>query len=174
MGKTVSSAVIIYLVLFMFGLPLIVTDGFFNITETKSVYFYIISTAIVVAAAFFVKKKEEITTPPGTPLLERMELSLTDKALIVFCVFVFLSALFSKNNDVWLGVASRYQGFLTILLYVTVYFIVSRNFTAAQSFLLFSVLAFAIVCIFGVLNCFDIDPLGVYDGINKSYKGVKE
>lgn len=166
----IQSAVIIYLVALMFGLPLIITDGYFNITETKSVYFYIISMAIVVAAAFFAKKKEESAFPENTPLIERMELSLTDKALIVFCLTVFLSALLSKNNDVWLGAASRYQGFLTVLLYVTVYFVVSRNFTAAQSFLLFSVLAFSIVSIIGVLNCFDIDPFGVYDGINKSYK----
>ncbi len=170
---SVQSAVIIYLVLIMFGLPLIVTDGYFNITETKSVYFYIVSTALIVASAFFSSKKAEsqkVKNQPEAPLLDRMELSLTDKAMIVFCAFVFLAALFSKNPDVWLGVASRYQGFLTILVYVTVYFIVSRNFTAAQSFLLFSVFAFSLVSIIGVLNCFDLDILGIYDGINKNYK----
>lgn len=168
----VQSSVIIYLVLLMFGLPLIVTNGYFNITETKSVYFYIISSALIVSAAFFSSKKDNIKkkNQPETPLLERMDLSLTDKAMLIFCAFVFVSAVFSKHPDVWLGVASRYQGFLTVLVYVAVYFIISRNFTAAQSFLLFSVLAFSIVSIFGVLNCFDIDIFGLYDGINPNYK----
>lgn len=168
-----QSAVIIYLVLLMFGLPLIVTDGYFNITETKSVYFYIISIALIIASAFFSSKqaeKKKVKNQPETPLFERMELSLTDKAMVVFGIFVFLAALFSSNADVWLGVASRYQGFLTILVYVIVYFIVSRNFTAAQSFLLFSILAFSIVSIVGVLNCFDVDILGIYSGINENYK----
>lgn len=167
----IQSAVIIYLVLLMFGLPLIVTDGYFNITETKSVYFYIISSALIIVAAYF-SSREAVSkkNAPEISLLEKWELSVTDKAMIIFCVFVFLSALFSKYDDVWLGVASRYQGFLTVLVYVAVYFIVSRNFTAAQSFLLFSVLAFSIVSILGVLNCFGIDILGFYEIIRSDYK----
>ncbi len=162
-----QSCVIIYLVFMMFGLPLIVTDGYFNITETKSVYFYILSIALVASAGFFAKKNE---AAEGKSLLERAELSCTDWAMTAFCGFVFLSAVFSSYNDVWIGVSSRYQGFITILLYVAVYFIVSRNFTAAQSFLLFSVLAFSAVSIIGVLNCFDVDVFGFYDGINENYK----
>ena len=168
-----QSAVIVYLVLMMFGLPLIVTDGYFNITETKSVYFYIVSIALIVATAFFSSKKAEAQKTknlPETPLFERMELSLIDKAMVLFGAFVFLAALFSSNADVWLGVASRYQGFLTILVYIIVYFIVSRNFTAAQSFLLFSILAFSAVSIIGVLNCFDVDILDIYSGMHSKYK----
>ncbi|MBE6774400.1 MAG: hypothetical protein E7544_09305 [Ruminococcaceae bacterium] len=167
---SLQSSVIIYTVFLMFGLPLIVTDKYFNITETKSVYFYILSIALVVAAGFFASNNKNSGQPTGGSLLKKAELSHMDKAMIVFCLFVFLSAVFSSHSDVWVGVSSRYQGFITILLYVAVYFIVSRNFTAAQSFLLFSVLAFSIVCILGVLNCFDIDIFGFYDGINSNYK----
>lgn len=166
----VQSAVIVYLVFLMFGLPLVVTDKYFNITETKSVYFYILSIALVAATGFFDSKSRELSKPTEESFLKRVALSPMDTAMIVFCGFVFLSAIFSGRPDVWIGVSSRYQGFITILLYVAVYFIVSRNFTAAQSFLLFSVLSFSIVCILGVLNCFDIDIFGFYDGINKNYK----
>lgn len=173
-GKTpVQSAVGIFLVLLMFGLPLVVTDGYFNITETKSVYFYIISIALIIAAAFFSSKKQIEEAEKGqveASLLKKAELSLTDKALISFCLFVFISALFSGYADVWLGVASRYQGFFTILLYVIIYFIVSRSFASVESFLFFSVLAFSIVSLVGVFNCFDFDVLGFYDTISKDYK----
>lgn len=165
-----QSSVIIYLVFVMFGLPLIVTDRYFNITETKSVYFYVWSVALVIAAGFFSSNKKADATVKDKSLLEMAALSCTDKAMIVFCLSVFLAALFSSYSDVWLGVSSRYQGFITVLLYVAVYFIISRNFTAAQSFLLFSVLAFSVVSILGVLNCFDIDPFGFYEGINQNYK----
>lgn len=165
-----QSSVIIYLVLLMFGLPLIVTDGYFNITETKSVYFYVLSIFLIVAAGFFASKNKEGTQTGESSLIRRAQLSHMDKAMLVFCFFVFLSALFSSHPDVWLGVSSRYQGFITVLIYVVVYFIISRNFTSAQSFLLFSVLAFSVVSVIGVLNCFDIDVFGLYDGINANYK----
>lgn len=170
---SVQSSVIVYLVMIMFGLPLIVTNGYFNITETKSVYFYIMSLALIIATAFFSSKKEESkkkTAEACGSLLEKADLSEMDKAMVIFCAFVFLSALFSSHSDVWIGVASRYQGFITILIYVTVYFIVSRNYTAAQSFLLFSVFAFSIVSIIGLLNCFDVDVFGFYERINPNYK----
>ncbi len=167
---SLQSSVIIYLVFLMFGLPLIVTDGYFNITETKSVYFYVLSLSLIIAAGFFASKKKDGAPVQEGSLIKRAQLSCMDNAMVVFCLFVFLAALFSSYSDVWLGVSSRYQGFITVLIYVVVYFIVSRNFTAAQSFLLFSVLAFSAVSIIGVLNCFDIDLFGFYDGINANYK----
>ncbi len=165
----IQSSVIIYLVLLMFGLPLIITNKYFNITETKSVYFYIISIALIVATAFFSSKNKDEGEAVGS-LISRAELSATDIAMLIFCFAVFISAVFSDYQDVWLGVASRYQGFLTVLVYVAVYFIISRNFTVAQSFLLFSVFSFSIVSILGVLNCFDVDIFGFYNGISENYK----
>lgn len=166
-----QSSVIIYLVLLMFGLPLIVTDGYFNITETKSVYFHIISAALICCTAVFTLKAQKgKRSPDGVSLLSRAEFSVSDRAMLIFCGAVFVSALISPYPQAWTGVTSRYQGFLTVLVYVAVYFIISRNFTAAQSFLLFAMLAFSFVSITGVLHCFDIDILGFYDGINDNYK----
>lgn len=166
-----QSSVIVYLVLLMFGLPLIVTDGYFNITETKSVYFHIISIALICCAVVFTaKSRKKKKNQDGVSLLERAELCPSDTAMLVFCGAVFISAVLSPYPQAWTGITSRYQGFFTLLVYVAVYFIISRNFTAAQSFLLFSMLSFSLVCLTGVFNCFDIDVLGIYGEIAPKYK----
>lgn len=163
-----ESSVIVYLVFLMFGLPLIVTDGYFNITETKSVYFYIVSAALFCATAFFSEKKKK--SQANSLSILKSELSVTDKAMICFIVVMLVSTLISKYPQAWIGVNSRYQGFLTLLVYAAVYFIISRNFTAAQSFLFFSMLSFSLVSLIGVMHCFDVDILGLYDGIRSDYK----
>lgn len=168
----VQSSVIYYLIGIMFGLPLIFTDGYFNITETKSIYFHIISIALI---AFVVsgagrKKGSAVEAPSHNILAEKAALSPSDKAMALFCGIMLISCIFSKHSDCWLGLSSRYQGFYTIAVYTAVYFIVSRNFTSAQRFLFSSVLAFSVVCILGVLHCYGFDPLGLYDGIGDSYK----
>lgn len=166
-----KSSVIVYLVLLMFGLPLIVTDGYYNITETKTVYFYIISLAFIGSVAFFAfKGRKNRKQTDGLSPLARAELSLSDKAMLIFGGAMLFSTVISPYPQAWTGVTSRYQGFITLLIYIAVYFIISRNFTAAQSFLLFSMLAFSFVCLTGVLNCFDIDILGFYGEIAQKYK----
>mgnify|MGYP003290623310 CR=1 FL=1 len=166
-----QSSVIYYLIGVMFGLPLIFTDGYFNITETKSIYFHIISIALI---AFVVsgggkKKASDGEAPSREGLNKKAELSATDIAMAAFCGVMLISCIFAKYSDCWLGLSSRYQGFYTIVIYTVVYFIVSRNFTSAQRFLLSSVLAFSIVCILGVLHCYGIDILGLYNGIGEGY-----
>lgn len=165
----IQSSVILYLIGVMFGLPLIFTDGYFNITETKSIYFHIISIAFV-AYALSGGSKRKGEAGSRESLLKDKSLSVTDRAMAVFCAAMLVSCIFSKYNECWLGNTSRYQGFYTILVYVAVYFIISRNFTSAQGFLFFAVFAFSVVCILGVLHCYEIDILGLYDGIGENYK----
>ena len=163
-----QSAVIFYLIGVMFGLPLIFTDGYFNITETKSIFFHIISIALIAYTISGTPSKQK-NTPDGS-LTKSLQLSPSDKAMAAFCGVMFVSCIFAKYNDCWIGLSSRYQGFYTILIYTVIYFIVSRNFTSAQGFLFFAVFAFSIVSILGVLHCYGIDILGLYNGIGENYK----
>ncbi len=167
-----QSSVILYLVGVMFGLPLVFTDGYFNITETKSIYFHIISIALIaytISGTSSKQKKHTEVSPSGT-LSKNSQLSASDKAMAAFCGVMLVSCIFSKYSDCWIGLSSRYQGFYTILIYTVIYFIVSRNFTSAQGFLFFAVFAFSIVSVLGVLHCYGIDILGLYDGIGENYK----
>lgn len=171
-GRTpVQSAVKYYLAAVMFGLPIIISDAYFNITETKSVYFYIVSTIFIVFSLFKYQSKYTDEQRSALSLRQRLELITLDDAMLIFLFSVFLSSVLSSyQQDVWLGISARYQGFFTILVYVAVYFIVSRNYTSSESFVHFAILGFTVVCVLGVLNCYSIDPLGVYSGINPNYK----
>lgn len=167
-----QNAVIYYLIGIMFGLPLIFTDKYFNITETKSIFFHIISIALI---AFVVcggskAKNPEATRPPVGSVLKLNDLSVSDKAMAVFCGVMLISCILSQYSECWIGLSSRYQGFYTIFIYTVIYFIISRNFTSAQGFLFFAVFAFSIVSVLGVLHCYGIDPLSLYEGIAEKYK----
>lgn len=154
--------------LLLFGLPLIVTNGFYNITQTKSVFFYAVSLLCVFVfslRAVFLAEKEE-----KTPLKASLKtLQPTDAAFAVFLGFILLSSLLSEySGDVWYGGNARYQGAFTYLLYFLFYIIVSRNLKGVRLFLYAGAAAFCIVCTLGVLNCFDIDFFGFYSRLSKA------
>lgn len=157
-----QKSVICYLSAIMFGLPLIVTDGFYNITETKSVYFYV-CTIIFLGAVFLFYKPEKASTGKLLDKAEKRPLTTLDITVAVWGCINLLSCLLSEYQaDVWLGGRARYQGFMTMLLYILMYYVVTRHFAHPQIFLLASVSAFAVVGVLGILNCFDIDILGFY------------
>lgn len=155
----------IYLGLVMIGLPLIVTKGFTNITETKSVYFLALSLLLIVPMGIYFIS--QVLKNKGL----KADFSLVDYATGIFGIICLLSAVLSEyQSDVWIGQKSRYQGALVILIYIIVYFTVSRHYLPSQSFLLCSLVAFSLVSFFGVLNCFDIDLLGFYGELPMKYK----
>ncbi len=157
----------LFLNLIMLGLPLIVTDGYYNITETKSVYFYVLATVTVLAVSvyrFFSTERKKAFKP---------KLNVTDIAVLIFGAVYFLSAVISEyQTDVWTGGNSRYQGAVTVLLYVAVYFTVSRSYRSSAGFLLCSLATFFAVSVVGVLNCYDIDIFGFYGSILPKYKSA--
>lgn len=156
-----------YMSLTVLGLALIVTDGYYNITETKSIWFLSLSLMLTAAAIFSAVKSLKSKTLPDF----RHSLSFTDYAILAFAGFNLLSALMSDyQSDVWFGSASRYQGAAVLLIYAAVYFIVSRNYSLTRGFFGCCVFAFCAVCVLGVLNCFNIDPLGFYEIIGNDYK----
>lgn len=155
----------LYLNLISFGLPLIVNNGYYNITETKSVYFLSLSLFLILTTTmnFFIKirKKKGLN----------LNFISLDIPVLLFSLINFLSAMFSEyQSDVWFGENSRYQGAAMILLYVLVYFVVSRNYSSSQSFLLCLLFSFSIVSLLGVLNCFNVDTFCFYSSLSQGYK----
>lgn len=160
-----------YICVVMLGLPLIVTDGYYNITQTKINCFYLLSISFIciyLIQKFFIllKRKTLLRISFRTVLF-------TDIAFLIFVGFTVLSAIISVyQEDVWYGEKSRYQGAVTVILYALVYFVISRNFRKTQSVLFSGILAFSVVAVLGVLNCFEVDVLGFYDSLADKYKGA--
>lgn len=164
----VTSYVRYFLTATMLGLPLIVTNGFFNITETKYIYFLVCAVGLIIS--FLLKHKQDIK-PQISGEIKNGDFSILDYTITAFGAFILVSTVLSRYPaDAWLGLYARYQGALTVIIYILIYFIVSRFYSSRQNFLLFAVIAFCIVSILGVLNCFDIDFIGFYHKLAPNYK----
>ncbi len=165
LGQSLTS---IYISLIMFGLPLVVTRGYNNITETKSAFFIILTILFLIVIFIWqglelIKKKNSI----------KFECSVLDLSTIVFAMAIFVSSVLSVYQDnVWFGQNSRFQGAIVVFLYVLLYFVISRNYPNRQTFLNYSIIAFSLVCIFGVLNCFGIDLFGFHSNIPDDFKKI--
>lgn len=165
-----SSFTTVYVSLIMFGLPVVLNNSYFNITETKSAYFYIvsliyISVSAITAFVMFLNEKKKQKTAIAKPVL-----SCTDVAMAVFIAVLFVSSIASSYSEAWTGKGARYQGFITMLVYVLVYVVASRFFRQSQSFLLSSVAALGIVSVLGVLHCYGIDPFYIQQNVADNFK----
>lgn len=162
--QSVSQSVTrIFISLFLFVLPLVITNAYYNITETKLVAFYLLSAAYI-SIQLFVFLIYMLTK--GKDFLKSIsfKLNFLDIAFIIFGFSYIISAIISKYSytDVFLGVGSRYQGAATIILYVLLYFVISRTFSFSPKCLIWAGISFSVVSIIALLNGVSIDPLGFY------------
>ncbi len=170
-GSYLQCGVRYFLTAVMFGLPLIMTNGFFNITETKYVFYILAAIFFIIPSFSHIIKNFSSAKEEGAFPLSSSDMTTMDWCVSAFGICFVLSALFSSYPaDAWLGASARYQGALTVLAYLVVYFLVSRNYHLTQHFLFFAVIAFCIVSLLGVLNCFNIDLFGFYHRLSSNYK----
>ncbi len=91
---------------------------------------------------------------------------------ILFLISVGLATIFSIDNLVSLyGSASRHQGFLAYLTYGGILFFASQINWSSQRLKMFSIVAGSTVLILGIhgiLQYFDLDPLGLQSAITDS------
>jgi len=101
-------------------------------------------------------------------LLPRDKLSYFDWAVLVFAAVTILSALLSPyrhTTSVWIGIqerpaevlSGRYDGAITQLLYVAVYFIVSRWYKPNEKDFAFAAGAASLVALIGILQFYGMD-----------------
>ncbi len=169
-AKSVTHA---FISLFLFVLPLVITNGYYNITETKLVTFYILSGVYIIIQIFvfllFVATK-------GRDLLKSLSLKLNflDIAFIIFAFSYIVSGVLSEYGakDVWFGIGSRYQGALTIIMYVLLYFVLTRTFYFSPKCLIWAGAGFSIVSLIALLNGVSFDPLGFYSELSSENQGL--
>ena len=151
--------------MFLFGitfiLPLVIHNGYYDITETKAYCFG--SLAAIYILALTVVSAIKAIKAKSIHNIRHIKPDYTEIAIAVFAVVYLVSALLSdRSATVWFGVGARYQGVVAILLYTAVMFAVSHNYGYSQRVLIGTVAAFEIVCIIALLNCYNTDVLGFY------------
>ena len=136
------------------------TDRYIRLTGHKF-WFFFTCMCVVLFGVLVVWAARLLLSEPR--LLPRDKLFIIDWAVLGFAVVTLLSALMSPFKDevnVWLGIqepGGRYDGAITQLLYVAVYFIVSRWYKPRErDFTWFGVSA-VLIALIGIFQFYGMD-----------------
>ncbi len=157
-----------YLCAMFLGHPLIFSSFYFNITETKQVYFLIASGIYLLLLLF-----ARIALPPDCGVT-RIHAFPHPTALLLYAFFVvsLVGSLISRYpGEAFFGENNRYQGLLTLFCYACLVFALSRR----EADLRWPERAFIVgacaVSLLGVLNHFALDPFGFYENLRTADRG---
>lgn len=138
--------------------PLIMHNGYFDITEAKAAFYtgitaiYILSLVMLAVCG------------------ERVSFSKPGKA--VTCLWIYLavytvsSLAFGNGREVFIAADNRYQGIGMTLLYAFSVYLISKSYIwkdTRSEFVFYSAAAALLINgIFGIMNYHGIDPFGLY------------
>lgn len=159
-----QTAIMVYLVLILLILPLYIKDGYVMIGDVKyrffhniTIFFMIVLTVLFIM--FIVAKKEENKN--------KFSFSETDAATVCFLVSTVVSYLVSSDKyTAWNGFSGWHMGLLTQLMFVWIYFAVSRLYSYSSGVLWAFWAGAVVVMVLGVLNCYHFDPLAMFQGLD--------
>lgn len=157
----------IYLFLMLGIFPLYYQNKYFNMGDAKYEFFKYVTVGMLILLALFclletmisVFKKEKIK-------LHKPNLSAQDIAVLSYTMLALLSWFISPfRESTWIGSPEWYMGLLSQLLFVGIYFAVSRFSPDNLHCLWFLGTGAAIAFLVAYLHRFKIDPLGFYEGV---------
>jgi len=132
-------------------------------------FFFAICTGIVMLAVFLIWIGRMTNDPPLWP---KDRLYLADWAILGFAAVTLLSAILSPYRgvtDVWGGYFERHDGAITQLLYVVVFFVVSRWYKPRErDFSLFAISAI-LVALIGIFQFYGMDFFKLWPNDNPDY-----
>lgn len=142
-------------------LPLIVTDYYFNILETKYLtYCSLAIGAIVLMMVYGLYTGKLIDALKKFKIRQAIKkLNLTDWSIIVFWFCNVLSWVFcfDWHHEAFWGTSGRYNGVFLITIYLVLYFLVTRFFHFHQWYLDVFLTIGILVSAFGITDYFQMD-----------------
>ncbi|HWP21534.1 MAG TPA: O-antigen ligase family protein [Candidatus Cryosericum sp.] len=159
----------VYLSLVCFGLPLVFTRFFFNITETKHVFFIVCSLvyalaliliAILLPKGYGVAKAEQAPVAPALWFLAAF-----------FICLVLGGLLGGHPEDAFFGQNNRYQGILSVFTYCLVALALSRQTLGLRLAEAAVAAGAALVGALGLINHYGLDPFGFMTNLTAFDKG---
>lgn len=159
----------VYLALVCFGMPLVFTRFYFNITETKHIFFltssFTYALALVLTAIIF-PRGYGVIKPKPSPVAPAIWL------LAAFFGCLVLGGLLGANpEDAFFGQNNRYQGILTTFTYCTVVFALSRQTLSLRFAEAATAAGAALAGALGLLNHYGIDPFGFMTKLTEFDRG---
>lgn len=153
----------------MAALSLYTGEGYWNLGDTKyflfrNITFLCLGCWLVLGMPERVCAAVKKMRMPGKERRKALAQSFSgmDCAVAAYGVCVVLSALCSSYEQLaWIGYEGWYMGAVSQLLFVGIYFFVSRQYNGAAWSLYLGEFAFFLVTLFGLLHRLGIDPLGL-------------
>lgn len=156
----------LYLVALLVALPLYTGEGYWSLGNTKYALFRNVSLlclGIWLAAGLSIRiwaAAKRVGRRAGKKGSGRLKLGMVDWAVAAYGICVLLSALCSDYVSLaWTGYEGWYMGAVSQLLFVGIYFFVSRRYDGARWPLYLGEAALFLVTLFGLLHRLGIDPL---------------
>ena len=164
----------LYLVALAAVLPLYTDGSYWMIGDTKYLFFRnvtLICLGIWVAVMLIAGVGERLSGFQRDAVAERRlrgkRWSMLDAAVLLYGAVVCLSALLSHYPETaWFGYREWYMGAVSQLLFVGIYFFISRSYDGSRYPLRLWSVAFFAVVILGLCNRFGADPIGLLAGFN--------
>ena len=164
--KCLSNWIIqIYLFLMLGVFPLYYQDGYYNMGDAKYEFFKY-ATIVMLGVFAVVQLVEKIAKRESW----KIRLSIQDITVLLYTATAILSFMMSPyRENTWIGSHEWYMGLVSQLLFISVYFAVSRK--NENNFWNLGILSIsgAFVFLISYLHRFRIDPLGLYEGIAEGY-----
>lgn len=152
-----------YMIAVLCVFPLFVTDAYFNILESKYLFFAGASIAMIVLMAICGLVNGSIIKYLKTFKLNEIikGLTIVDWMIMLFWLANVISWIFCKWPwEAFWGTSGRYNGVFLMTIYMLVYFLVTRFVTLKRWHLDAFLVASMLVCLFGITDFFKMDLLG--------------
>ena len=158
-GADLFSAAAILYVSVVFALhPLIMHNGYFDITEAKAAFYTGITATYILSLVMLAVCGERICfSKPGKAVTYLW---------IYFAVYTASSLAFGNGREVFIAADNRYHGIGMTLLYALSVYLLSKSYIwkdRRSGFVFYSAAAALLINgIFGIMNYHGIDPFGLY------------
>ena len=172
--------VLIYLFCMLGIFPLYYKEQYYKIGTVKLGLFWKVSLGItgiffvffcikIVLNKLMLKRKVKDFKNIFLEFLEN--LSALDYAVFIYAICVLLSYAFSDYKEfAFKGAAGWEMGLCSQIIFVAIYFIISRQKALSILALIIHLTASSLTFVLGILHRFEIDPLGMYEGLELIHK----
>lgn len=157
-----------YLLMMLGVFPLYYQNNYYNIGDAKYRFFRLVTLIMLIYL---------IVTQIGVRLIERkkehsrIKFSIMDYAVLAYGAATIWSWVLSPyKTEAWIGSGEWYMGLFSQLLFIGIYFAMSRYGTEERWPLWVMGVSGAIVFLVAYLHRFNIDPLGMYKGVADNQK----
>ena len=167
-SASILAAIYVFIMLVIY--PLYYRNKYYDMGNAKYDFFQYVSAAflivfLVIYAGWLIVYRKNFSF-----ITAMRKLSVTDWCVLAYLLFSYLSFFFSEYKDVASkGYDGWYMGLMSQVMFVMIYFIISRFWKWNPATLGLAVITAAVTYQIAVLQRFSIDPLKMYENLGAEY-----